>query len=145
MTERRARRRPGENRSRLLEAGLIEFGLFGFSAASTSAIAARAEISQPHFYASFTTKQDLFLACFASVLDELSDRAEGEPREIREPRVPRETLLRFLVQSVASSHDPGMREPLTTGLRDLRDAWGAPQFAALLGEGAAALIGDSGP
>ncbi|WP_165384162.1 TetR family transcriptional regulator [Leucobacter triazinivorans] len=134
MTERRARRPPGENRSRLLEAGLIEFGLFGFSAASTSAIAARAEMSQPHLYASFATKRDLFLACFAFVLDELR-----EPVSERD-QAHRATLLRFLVQCVASSHVPGMREPLTAGLLELGSSLGESRFAALLAEGSHALI-----
>ena len=58
----RPRRRPGENRERLIEAGLIEFGLFGYHGASTAGIAARAEVPQPHLYASFPSKRDLFLA-----------------------------------------------------------------------------------
>jgi len=63
VTGRRPRRRPGENRERLVEAGLIEFGLFGYHGASTAAIAARADVPQPHVYASFETKRELFLAC----------------------------------------------------------------------------------
>lgn len=68
MSVRRARRRPGENRARLLEAGLVEFGLFGYHGTSTAAIAARAEVPQPHVYTSFRTKQELFLACWERVL-----------------------------------------------------------------------------
>lgn len=46
-----------------MEAGLIEFGLFGYHGASTAAIAARADVPQPHVYASFETKRELFLTC----------------------------------------------------------------------------------
>lgn len=78
MTERRPRRRPGENRDRLLKAGLIEFGLHGFYGASTSAIALRAEVPQPHVYASFTTKRELFLACLDEALT-MTGRGGADP------------------------------------------------------------------
>ena len=78
MSERRPRRRPGENRDRLLKAGLIEFGLHGFYGASTSAIALRAEVPQPHVYASFTTKRELFLACLDEALA-MTGRAGADP------------------------------------------------------------------
>lgn len=76
-TQRRPRRKPGENRERLLEAGLIEFGLFGYHGASTSAIAARAGVPQPHVYASFATKRELFLACCVRTLSDPSPRPPG--------------------------------------------------------------------
>lgn len=63
MTERRARRRPGENRTRLLEAGIIVFGMYGFHGASTSDIARLAEVPQPHVYQHFSSKSALFLSC----------------------------------------------------------------------------------
>lgn len=66
---RRPRRKPGENRAVLLEAGTIEFGLRGFAAAQTSAIARRAGVSQPNVYANFASKQELFLACLRTVAD----------------------------------------------------------------------------
>ncbi|WP_449283303.1 TetR/AcrR family transcriptional regulator [Leucobacter sp.] len=135
MTERRARRRPGENRKRLLEAGLIEFGLFGFSAASTSGIAARAEIPQPHLYASFTTKQELFLACVERLEEELS---ESQPAA--HSATPRDVLLRFLYQAVAAAHDPGMHDALLPRLSLLRASLGESRFEALVAAGARALI-----
>ncbi|GAA1792490.1 TetR/AcrR family transcriptional regulator [Leucobacter iarius] len=68
----RPRRRPGENRERLIEAGLIEFGLFGYHGASTAGIAARAEVPQPHVYASFPSKGELFLAVVRRVAERLA-------------------------------------------------------------------------
>lgn len=73
----RSRRRPGENRERLIEAGLIEFGLFGYHGASTAGIAARAEVPQPHVYASFPSKRALFLAVVRRVAERLAEPAAG--------------------------------------------------------------------
>ncbi|QIM18414.1 helix-turn-helix transcriptional regulator [Leucobacter coleopterorum] len=67
MSSRRPRRRPGQNHELLIEAGIVEFGLYGYQGASTSAIAVRAEVPQPHVYANFATKQELFLECFLRV------------------------------------------------------------------------------
>ncbi|UOR03046.1 TetR/AcrR family transcriptional regulator [Leucobacter allii] len=78
MVGHRPRRKPGENRQRLVEAGLVEFGLFGYHGASTAGIAARADVPQPHVYASFATKHELFLACVAAAAEELTlGDAEG--------------------------------------------------------------------
>lgn len=88
---RRLRRKPGENRSVLIQAGTVEFGLRGFSAAQTSAIARRAGISQPNVYANFASKQDLFLACLAS----LSDRDDADLSEVES---------RLIFQAVAATH-----------------------------------------
>lgn len=72
------RRRPGENRERLQEAGLIEFGLFGFHGTSTGRIAARASVPQPHVYTNFRTKQELFLACVARAVDDIVSSGYGD-------------------------------------------------------------------
>lgn len=81
-TTRRPRRRPGENRERLLNAGITVFGAHGYHAAQTAAIAALAGVPQPHVYANFKTKQDLFLACAEKVRVLLLDtpiRGAGAP------------------------------------------------------------------
>ncbi|QAB17930.1 TetR/AcrR family transcriptional regulator [Leucobacter muris] len=130
-THRRTRRRPGENRERLLEAGLVEFGLFGYHGASTSSIAARADVPQPHVYANFETKQQLFLACFERL---------GEQLSVRPSEAPSESLLRFLYQSVASSAAPGLQKPMRRPLLELRALLGEPLFDALLAAGARALL-----
>lgn len=66
--QRRQRRRQGENRERLITAGIAEFGSFGYFGASTNAIAKRAEVSQPHVYSNFNTKLELFQACAERVI-----------------------------------------------------------------------------
>ncbi|PIO50323.1 hypothetical protein BV502_12770 [Leucobacter sp. OAMLP11] len=57
----------------MIEAGLIEFGLFGYHGASTAGIAARAEVPQPHVYASFPSKGALFLAVVRRVAERLAE------------------------------------------------------------------------
>lgn len=78
MDARRRRRRPGENRERLIDAGLLEFGRLGYHGAATGAIAARAGVPQPHVYASFRTKRELFLACIDRSGALLEGFIEGE-------------------------------------------------------------------
>lgn len=119
MVERRARRRPGENRKRLLEAGLVEFGLFGYHGASTSGIAARAGVPQPHVYASFKTKQELFLDCLQHALS--GPAVGGEP-----------TAALILFQAVAVAGDPSLSEQLRPLLSSLREARGSDSFDDLL-------------
>ncbi|WP_336650897.1 MULTISPECIES: TetR/AcrR family transcriptional regulator [unclassified Leucobacter] len=130
-SQRRARRRPGENRERLIEAGLTEFGLFGYHGASTSSIAARAQVPQPHVYANFETKQQLFLACFDRVCDALL-------AEHREPDS--EGIQRFLFQAVSAAADPVLRFALLGSLLELRDALGDSEFDALLAAGAHSML-----
>lgn len=130
-TPRRPRRKPGENRELLLEAGLIEFGLLGYHGASTAAIAARAEVPQPHVYASFRTKQELFTACF--------ERASADVRQREGVDVPIRMQL-MLLQGVASVHDPALMSRLGAVLRDLRLEVGVDRLNVLLGAAANSLI-----
>jgi AcrR family transcriptional regulator len=133
VTERRARRRPGENRKRLLEAGLIEFGLFGFHGASTAGIAARAGVPQPHVYASFATKQELVLACVELSCAGVRDRAGVD--------VPR-SLQRIVLQALSAVRDPALNDALSRELGGLRSCIGEVRFAALLSAAAAGLLDD---
>ena len=98
MTERRARRKPGENRERLLQAGLHEFGLYGYQGASTARIAARADVPQPHVYANFSGKAELFLACLDSAFELL-----GSPQPARTQITASELLI---FQALAAAYDP---------------------------------------
>lgn len=120
MSERRTRRRPGENRERLQEAGLIEFGLFGYHGTSTGRIAARAEVPQPHVYANFRTKQDLFLACLELALPCLAIGRDDAAAEL------------FLYQAYAAAGTPELRAQLTSPLRRISDELGEAALAALL-------------
>lgn len=67
--EKRLRRRTGENRVRLILAGIRCFSETGFQATSTSEVASIAEVPQPHVYANFATKQDLFMGCLEAVIE----------------------------------------------------------------------------
>lgn len=98
MTERRARRKPGENRERLLQAGLHEFGLYGYQGASTARIAARADVPQPHVYANFSDKFSLFLACL--------DRAFELLASTKPARGDVSTSELMIFQALAAAYDP---------------------------------------
>lgn len=98
MTERRARRKPGENRALLLQAGLNEFGLYGYHGTSTARIAARAGVPQPHVYANFSGKPQLFFAC----LERAGELLESAP--IDDDLGDAATLLMY--QAIAALHDP---------------------------------------
>ncbi|MFD5600714.1 TetR/AcrR family transcriptional regulator [Leucobacter sp. NPDC058333] len=151
MTERRARRKPGENRERLIEAGLIEFGLFGFHGASTARIAARAGVPQPHVYAHFATKQDLFLAVCAIAIDIVADdlaaasllasdatalRAGARSRVDGGDEanyVTRDSALQLLSQAIAALGASELRAHLAELLAELRTTLGADAFRATFG------------
>ncbi|WP_416446743.1 TetR/AcrR family transcriptional regulator [Leucobacter sp. HNU] len=101
----RSRRPPGENRERLIEAGLIEFGLFGYHGASTAGIAARAEVPQPHVYASFPSKRALFLAVVRRVAERLAEPAAGPLAKLNLPGADREGPA----TATATATAPGVR------------------------------------
>lgn len=129
--ERRPRRRPGENRERLLQAGISAFGLYGYQGASTSAIAARADVPQPHVYTSFRTKQELFVACVSRAAELLVEAgADGD-----------EQAARLILQAVAAL---GTEGPLGVELRErltaLRASIGEQAFESLLLRGARELL-----
>src|SRR5437879_8394750 len=50
-------------REAVLVAARVEFAEWGYHAATTAAIAKRADISQSYIYALFPSKKDLFIAC----------------------------------------------------------------------------------
>ncbi|RZT61021.1 TetR/AcrR family transcriptional regulator [Leucobacter luti] len=154
MTERRVRRRPGENRERLIEAGLVEFGLSGYHGTATARIAKRADVPQPHVYANFRTKQELFLAC-------LELAAAGLPAPQSQPVAPSprgpaqgETATplggaadggsaaaaRFVFQAIAAHRAAELSDTLTTRLSALRASWGSREFARVLELGARSLL-----
>lgn len=129
---RRPRRRPGENRERLIVAGIQEFAILGYRGASTSRIAARATVPQPHVYANFRTKQELFLACVSQVV-EISIEAA--------PRTPRDGHHELLVfQALAAVGDPDLSAELRPLLLRLRTAIGRQGIESILARAAAQLL-----
>ena len=145
MTERRPRRKPGENRERLVKAGLIEFGLHGYHGASTSAIAARAGVPQPHLYASFDTKLALFLACAELAVEDAAGAPALTSRDqpsVAAPAVlvdPDERAL-FILQLVSAAASPDAPPRLTQLLSHLAEASGPTGLAPWLERSAAAVL-----
>ena len=133
-TPRRPRRKPGENRALLLEAGLIEFGLLGYHGASTVVIATRADVPQPHVYTSFRTKQELFLACVELACADVRDAADTERSALAQ---------RVLLQAIAVVRDPSLTTALTPLVRTLRADVGERSFRALLSAAGLSLLEES--
>ena len=76
------RQTAAERREHLLDAAIAEFAASGYHAASTTAIARRAGISQPYIYALYRNKHDLFLAAHRQVAERIRARlvtAAGAP------------------------------------------------------------------
>lgn len=134
-TSRRPRRKPGENRERLLEAGLIEFGLLGYHGASTAAIASRADVPQPHVYSSFATKRELFLACVVRVVKGLSLWGDA-----RTPGSVADADARLLFQAVAAARSHELAPDLGRVLDDLEEHLGEERLLAVVARGAAVLL-----
>ena len=136
----RPRRRPGENRERLLAAGVREFGTFGYHGTSTAAIADAAVVPQPHVYANFETKQDLFLACAERVFGELV-RAK-QVTSVQLPMQLEQQVLhhRFLLQAVAAAPRVELHEQLAPLLLELRERLGERCFDAALANAATSLL-----
>ena len=72
-----ARRTADERREHVLDAAIAEFAAQGYHAASTTAIARRAGISQPYIYALYRNKRELFLAAYRHVAERIRARLVG--------------------------------------------------------------------
>jgi AcrR family transcriptional regulator len=114
-----------ERREQVIGAAVKEFAAHGFHAASTSAIAARAGISQPYIYALFPNKHELFLATHRRVVQRIrqafTEAAGGV--ESADERLDRmgHAYVRLLddrdeilaqMQAHAAAGDPELREPV---------------------------------
>lgn len=127
---RRPRRRPGENRQRLIAAGIVEFGRRGYHGAGTASIAALAEVPQPHVYASFRTKGELFLACVTQVCEGIAATPAPVPDDD----------ARLLLQALSAARDEQLSAQLAPLLRGLRSQTTEEAFAALLERAAKAQL-----
>lgn len=135
---RRPRRRPGENRVGLIAAGTIEFGLHGYAAAQTSAIAERAGVSQPNVYANFSSKRELFLACVRALSPDAL--ASGTPASGTPARGAAGAAELLLYQAVAAAADAELAAELPAALRELRDQVGNDRFHQALLRAAGRLL-----
>lgn len=77
MSAPRARRARGENRQRLIQAAIEEFGSRGFAAATTSEIARRADVPQPHVYTNFSDKHALIVASVETAISNIEAGTHG--------------------------------------------------------------------
>lgn len=136
-TPRRTRRRPGENRERLVEAGIAVFGSHGYHGASTASIAALAGVPQPHVYANFQTKQELFLECARRVSAHLGQCFHGGGlRGAAYPTI----HPAFLLQCFAAYQEELLQPELREVLVELTDALGIDAVMALVAESAHATL-----
>jgi AcrR family transcriptional regulator len=123
-----------ERREQVIDAAVKEFAAHGFHAASTSAIAKRAGISQPYIYALFPNKHELFLATHRRVVNRIR---EAFAEAARGADGPEERLDRMgdayvrllddrdeiltLMQAHAAAGDPELRDPVRKEFMQLMD------------------------
>ena len=121
-----------ERREQVLEAAVKEFAANGYHAASTSAIAKRAGISQPYIYALFPNKRELFLATHRRVtlriLEAFADAARGEDGPDAKLEAMGKAYMQLLqdrdeilmqLQAHAAAGDPDLREPIREAFTDV--------------------------
>ena len=65
-----------QRRAHVLDAARVEFGLAGYDATTTEAIARRVGVSQPYLFRLFPSKKALFLASIHGCFDRLEERFE---------------------------------------------------------------------
>lgn len=120
-----ARRSADERREHVLDAAIAEFAAQGYHAASTTAIARRAGISQPYIYALYRNKRELFLAAHRQVSERIRVRLLEAAEAGADPEArlqamgeaylgliaDREDVLCQL-QAYAAAGDPALREPV---------------------------------
>jgi AcrR family transcriptional regulator len=120
-----ARRSADERREHVLDAAIAEFAAQGYHAASTTAIARRAGISQPYIYALYRNKRELFLAAYAQVTRRIRARLVSAAEAGEDPqdrlRAMGEAYLGLIadredvlcqIQAYAAAGDAALREPV---------------------------------
>jgi AcrR family transcriptional regulator len=123
-----------ERREAVLAAAVHEFAQAGYHAASTTAIAKRAGISQPYIYALFPNKKALFIAVQERAAERIRNAFLEAARESTSPeeRVERmgDAYVRLLDDSdellaqlhgFAAAGDPEIREPVAACFRKTFD------------------------
>jgi AcrR family transcriptional regulator len=127
---------------------MSEFARHGYHAASTSAIAKRAGISQPYIYALFPDKEALFLACYRRACEDIraafTEAARGtkagEERlhamgQAYHDLLGRRDQLLVQLQAFATAGDGKLRKEIRDGFVEVMDdirriAGGAREEAA---------------
>jgi AcrR family transcriptional regulator len=89
-----------ETRARLLEAAVTEFAQKGMERASIDDVAERAGYTKGAFYASFASKEDLFLALldehFADLLERLDRVVSGDDDMVDQAREGAASFMRYI-------------------------------------------------
>ena len=120
------RQTAAQRREHLLDAAVAEFAESGYHAASTTAIARRAGISQPYIYALYRNKQELFLAAYRQVAERTREQLVAAARDAGpEPEERLQAMgdaylglitdradVLCQLQAYAAAGDPGLREPV---------------------------------
>jgi AcrR family transcriptional regulator len=127
LTEPRKRRSAEDRREEIVGIAIRHFGLTGYHATSTEAIARDAGISQPYLFRLFKTKRDLFIACLQAsderILATFRGAAAGLPQEEALAAMGKAYVdfladtsqLLFQMQSYAATADPVIREQVRAG------------------------------
>ena len=79
------RQTAAERREHVLDVAIAEFAASGYHAASTTAIARRAGISQPYIYALYRNKHELFLAAYRHVAERIRARLVAAAESADDP------------------------------------------------------------
>lgn len=158
---RRTRRRPGENRERLIAAATIDFAIHGYRGSSTATIGTRAGVPQPHVYASFQSKRELYVAAAERVRESVqfmsaegSDlcpasgvRVQSTVTALHSESVSHRADLpgaeicgSFLLQALASMSDPEIGHASRSLVTLTQQLLGTDQFAESLLGGAHYLM-----
>ena len=143
----RVLRRSEERRPELVEAALVEFARKGLYGTPTTAIAARAGISQAYLFRLFPTKEDLFIACvnqaYGRVRDEFARAGEphrGDPEaaigamaDAYDRMLEDGTMLANQLHSYAACQEPAVRKAVQENfgaiVDTVREVSGAPDEA----------------
>jgi len=119
------RQTAAERREHVLDVAIAEFAASGYHAASTTAIARRAGISQPYIYALYRNKQELFLAAYRQVAERIRARLVAAAEGAADPEAALQAMgeaylgliadrsdLLCQLQAYAAAGDPALRAPV---------------------------------
>ena len=140
----RVLRRSEDRRPELLDAALVEFSRKGLYGTPTTAIAARAGISQAYLFRLYPTKEDLYIACLAEAYGRVREEFErvGKPHrgdaeaameamgEAYDRMLEDGTMLVNQLHSYAACQEPAVREAVQENfgaiVETVREISGAP-------------------
>ena len=142
--EKRVLRRSEDRRPELIDAALVEFSRKGLYGTPTTAIAARAGISQAYLFRLYPTKEDLYVACLAEAYGRVREEfvRAGEPHR-GDPEAALEAMgaaydrmlgdgdmLVNQLHSYAACQEPAVREAVQENfgaiVETVREVSGAP-------------------